>query len=81
MVRDCSIPLIFDSHPPLHNMTEHDILPVHMHFSPSVTINARHNEIDLTHDMIEKTESFYSQNTAVSGGRPSGRGRRRAAPW
>ena len=29
----CSIPLIFDSHQPLHNMTERDILLVHMYFS------------------------------------------------
>ena len=40
----CSIPLIFDSCPPLHNRTVRDILLVHMYFYPSVTINARFNE-------------------------------------
>ena len=46
-VKVCSIPLIFDLYPPLHNMTVRDILLVHMYFHPSVTINARSNEIYL----------------------------------
>ena len=44
---DCSIPLIFNSYPPLRNMTVRNILLVQMYFHPYVTINARPNEIYL----------------------------------